>query len=195
MSHDATSSVLVAGCPGVWWARVLGAVVLAGSAATTASAQQYPVTSGDPRIGLAAGVTDAEAGKVSLGLQHLSNTPKPTAVSGTNSDMAFQGNYAFIGNFNGVNIYNIANPAAPALVTAISAPAARTTCRCTSNLLFVSVESDGREEGLHRSTPAADRRDALPRHPHLRHLRHQQPARIQVDGVPDVPRLAHAHAA
>ena len=122
MSHDATSVR-----PGRRVSRrlmgaFLGTVVLAGSATTTASAQQYPVTSGDPRIGLAAGVDDATAGKVALGLQHLSNTPKPTAVSGTNSDMAFQGNYAFNGNYNGVNIYNIADPANPQLVTSLLCP-------------------------------------------------------------------------
>src|SRR5262245_6157890 len=90
---------------------VVGAAVLAGIPAAAASAQQYPLTSGDPRIGLAAGAGDT-AGKAALGLQHLSNTPLPPVVNNINSDAAFQGNYAFVGNFNGINIYDVSNPAA-----------------------------------------------------------------------------------
>ena len=36
-----------------------------------------------------------------------------TQIVVANSDMAFQGDNAFVGNFNGFNIYNISNPAAP----------------------------------------------------------------------------------
>ncbi len=63
--------------------------------------------------------------------------------------MAFQGNYAFNGNYNGVNIYNIANPAAPALVTSIVCPGSQNDVSVYKNLLFVSVEATAREEGLH----------------------------------------------
>src|SRR6478609_203502 len=71
---------------------LLGAVVLAGVPATAmAQSNNLPATSGDPRIGLAGGLTTA--GTASLGLEHLANRPLPAAVNGTNSDLAFQGDY------------------------------------------------------------------------------------------------------
>jgi hypothetical protein len=119
----------------------VGAIALLGAAAGQAAAQGLPITEGDPRIGLKAGATDAEAGKTALGLEHLANRPKPAAVSGTNSDIAFQGDYAFVGNYNGINIYNIANPASPTLTTSIACPGSQNDVSVWGNLLFVSVES------------------------------------------------------
>src|SRR3954453_5862439 len=129
----------------------LGAVVLAGATSSTAGAQ-LPATSGDPRIGLTGGLTDA--GTASLGLQHLANRPKPDAVNGTNSDLAFQGDYAFNGNYNGINIYNIADPANPVLTTSISCPGSQNDVSVYQNLLFVSVESTAAKKDC-TSTPAA----------------------------------------
>ena len=164
---------------------VSGAVVLAGVSAATASAQ-LPATSGDPRIGLAAAWRTPG---VALGLQHLANRPKPAVVNGTNSDLAFQGDYAFNGNYNGVNIYNIADPANPTLTTSISCPGSQNDVSVYQNLLFMSVESTAAQEGLHDDA-GGDRGDPLPRHPHLRHLEHHAPT--QVAGV-QTCRGSHTH--
>src|SRR4051794_21346079 len=131
---------------------VLGAMVLAGVPAATAAAQDLPATSGDPRIGLAGGLTTA--GTAALGLEHLANRPLPAAVNGTNSDLAFQGDYAFNGNYNGINIYNIADPANPVLTTSISCPGSQNDVSVYQNLLFVSVESTAAKKDC-TSTPAA----------------------------------------
>ncbi len=101
-----------------------------------------PATSGDPRIGLSSGLENA--GTASLGVTHLANRPKPTGVNGTNSDMAIQGNYAFNGNFSGINIYDISNPVNPALKTSIVCPASQNDVTVYKNLLFVGVETSGR---------------------------------------------------
>ena len=195
MSHDATVKRHGRRMSRRLLGAVVGAAVLAGSAAATASAQQYPVTSGDPRIGLAAGPGDT-AGKVSLGMQHLSNTPLPPVVNSINSDAAFQGNYAFVGNFNGVNIYDVSNPAAPALVTALSCIGSQNDVSVHGNLLFVSVESANAKRdctasnATGRPTPrrasaasasSTSRTSATRAHPGRRRA--------------DLPRLAHAHAA
>jgi hypothetical protein len=151
MSHDATKRRRVTRR---LVGAAIGAAVLAAIPTATASAQQYPLTSGDPRIGLAAGTGDT-AGKAALGLTHLSNTALPPVVNGVNSDMAFQGDYAFNGNFNGINIYNIANPAAPQLVTSISCPGSQNDVSVYGNLLFVSVEAAGAKRDC-TTTPAAN---------------------------------------
>jgi hypothetical protein len=57
-----------------------------------------------------------------------------------NSDLAFQGNHLFQGNFYGVNIYDISNPAQAALVTSMVCPGGQGDVSVYKNLLFMSVE-------------------------------------------------------
>jgi len=57
-----------------------------------------------------------------------------------NSDLAFQGNYLFQGNFYGVDIFDISNPAKTALLTTLVCPGGQGDVSVYRNLLFVSVE-------------------------------------------------------
>jgi hypothetical protein len=54
--------------------------------------------------------------------------------------MAFRGNHLFIGNFSGFNIYDIANPKSPKLVTSVVCPGGQGDLSVHNNLLFMSVE-------------------------------------------------------
>jgi hypothetical protein len=71
--------------------------------------------------------------------------PKPmqpviAQLAFANSDFAFQGTYLFQGNFYGVNIYDISNPANISLVTSLVCPGGQGDPSVYKNLLFVSVE-------------------------------------------------------
>ncbi|MDX2044460.1 MAG: hypothetical protein SF097_24835 [Acidobacteriota bacterium] len=57
-----------------------------------------------------------------------------------NSDLAFQGKYLFQGNFYGVNIYDISNPAKSQLVTSMVCPGGQGDVSVHKNLMFMSVE-------------------------------------------------------
>ena len=57
-----------------------------------------------------------------------------------NSDLAFQGNHVFLGNFYGINIYDIADPAKAKLVTSMLCPGGQGDPSVYKNLLFMSVE-------------------------------------------------------
>ncbi len=57
-----------------------------------------------------------------------------------NSDFAFQGNHLFQGNFYGVNIYDIADPAKVSLLTSLICPGGQGDVSVYGNLLFMSVE-------------------------------------------------------
>jgi hypothetical protein len=57
-----------------------------------------------------------------------------------NSDLAFQGNHLFLGNFYGVNIYDIADPANVKLLTSMLCPGGQGDVSVYKNLLFMSVE-------------------------------------------------------
>src|SRR5437016_5479644 len=57
-----------------------------------------------------------------------------------NSDLAFQGNHLFMGNFYGVSIYDISNPAKTTLLTTMVCPGGQGDVSVYKNLMFMSVE-------------------------------------------------------
>lgn len=57
-----------------------------------------------------------------------------------NSDIAFQGNHLFLGNFYGINIYDISEPAKTSLVTSMLCPGGQGDVSVHKNLMFMSVE-------------------------------------------------------
>lgn len=57
-----------------------------------------------------------------------------------NSDLAFQGNHLFMGNFYGMNIYDIADPANAKLLTSMLCPGGQGDVSVYKNLMFMSVE-------------------------------------------------------
>jgi hypothetical protein len=96
----------------------------------------------DPRIGLRAGAMDAASAAWNLRL--LSHTPPSEHfLRGTNSDLAFLGQYVIQGNYNGFQIWDIANPAKPTLKTAYVCPASQSDVSVYKHLLFVSGEGMG----------------------------------------------------
>jgi hypothetical protein len=66
--------------------------------------------------------------------------PGASALNFANSDLAFQKNHLFLGNFNGFNIYDIENPAKPRLVTSVVCPGGQGDLSVYGHLLFMSVE-------------------------------------------------------
>ena len=93
----------------------------------------------DPRIGLRAGLNDAE--QAAWNLKLVSNTqPSAQFVGVTNSDLAFKGNYVIQGSYNGYQVWDISNAAAPTLKTAYFCPASQSDVSVYGNLLFVSGE-------------------------------------------------------
>ncbi len=113
------------------------AALLAG--APQALAQMAPPDTTDPRWDLAPGVTDA--GEAISNMRLISNTPKPEAFAeATNSDLAFMGDYAIQGNYNGFQVWDISDPAAPVLVKGYFCPASQSDVSVYRDLLFISGE-------------------------------------------------------
>ena len=93
----------------------------------------------DPRIGLRAGLMDAA--EAAWNMRKVSTTPPADSFVGvTNSDLAFIGNYAIQGNYNGYQVWDISNPARPTLKNAYLCPASQSDVSVYKNLLFVSGE-------------------------------------------------------
>ncbi|HZU22073.1 MAG TPA: hypothetical protein VE998_04515 [Terriglobales bacterium] len=114
-------------------------------------------TTNDPRVGLKAGLYDA--GETARGMQHIAFLKKPDAfqppapkpdakpmermmaqLGYANSDLAFQGDHLFQGNFYGVNFYDISNPAKISLAASLVCPGGQGDVSVYRHLLFMSVE-------------------------------------------------------
>jgi hypothetical protein len=118
----------------------------ASSSSSTAGSQRLstvaPAPARDPRVGLRAGLMDA--GEAAWNLRVVSKTPQPEAFKGfTNSDLAFRGNDVIQGNYNGYQIWDVSNPAAPVLKIGYVCPASQSDVSVYRNLLFVSGEGPG----------------------------------------------------
>ncbi len=84
-------------------------------------------------------------GQLGLPAAALSKIPKElqmviAQLAFANSDMAFQGNHLFQGNFYGVSIYDISDPTKAALLTTMVCPGGQGDVSVYKNLLFMSVE-------------------------------------------------------
>ncbi len=72
------------------------------------------------------------------------NIPKSAPLAGagsTGTDIAFQGRYAFVGNYLGFTIYDIKNPKKTKVVSQVLCPGSQNDISITGNLLFLSTDS------------------------------------------------------
>ncbi len=141
--------------------RAATVAALAGLAACSSSKPNTaPSPANDPRVGLKAGLFDAE--EAVSNMKVTAKAQSPTGFLGvTNSDLAFTGNYAIQGNYNGPVIWDVSNPNSPKLVTAFSCPASQNDVSVYKNLMFMSAEAaNGRTDcmpGGVRETVSQDR--------------------------------------
>lgn len=118
----------------------------------------------DPRIGLAPGyIPWSEA---SSNIELLDNDPRAgafdsdvTGFSGlarANSDLAFTGDNAIVGSFNGFQTYDLSDPADPALRGSFVCPGGQGDPSVYGDLLFISVEqTNGRIDCGTQGAPGA----------------------------------------
>jgi len=99
----------------------------------------------DPRVDLEPGYLDAE--EASRNIELLASRPRsgpfdsePGNFGFINSDLAFTGDSAIAGNFNGFQIYDVSDPAAPELTGSFVCPGGQGDVSVYGDLLFMSVE-------------------------------------------------------
>src|SRR5437870_2211802 len=101
----------------------------------------------DPRVGLRAGWMNAA--EASWNLRLVTAAPKPAAFTDDtnpgdfgflNSDIVFTGHYVIQGNFHGLQVWDMAQPNHPTLVTTYVCPDAQNDVSVYRNLLFTSGE-------------------------------------------------------
>ncbi len=124
------------------FARVALCTTLSLAALGSAAAQTT-----DPRVGLHGGFQDA--GQAISNLRLVSHTDKPASFYNPanlgdfgflNSDIAIHGNTLYQGSFHGFQIWDLSNPAKPALKLVFACPGGQGDMTIYNNLLFMSVE-------------------------------------------------------
>ncbi len=119
------------------------------------------------------GSDDADNPKVQktlgqMGIGNSSMMPKPlqlvfAQLAFANSDIAFQGNHLFMGNFYGVGIYDISDPVKTKLLTSMVCPGGQGDVSVYKNLLFMSVEMpNGRLDCSPQGFPPAAEQENKP---------------------------------
>ena len=123
----------------------------------------------DPRVGLRAGWMDA--GEAAWNLTVVAkrqpsdafiNPSTPGDRRLINSDLAFTRNYVIQGNYSGYQVWDIANPANPALVTAFVCPGSQGDVSVYHSLMFMSSEDQrGRKDCGMQGVPDTVSRERL----------------------------------
>ncbi|GGK93950.1 hypothetical protein Sme01_58380 [Sphaerisporangium melleum] len=96
---------------------------------------------------------------MSPNVQHVANIPKPAAIANTiNTDIAFQGDYAYVGNYGGFSIYDIKNPKKTSVVSSVVCPGSQMDLSVYGDLLFASVDSSRSDDSCNSvSQPASNK--------------------------------------
>ncbi|MFJ3204106.1 LVIVD repeat-containing protein [Streptomyces sp. NPDC086989] len=83
----------------------------------------------------------------------------PSADPGViNSDLAFQGKYAYAGNYNGFTVYDIGNPKVPKVVSRVLCPGGQNDVSVQGDLLFLSTDSSRSDDSCNSvSQPATEK--------------------------------------
>ncbi|WP_369370500.1 LVIVD repeat-containing protein [Promicromonospora sp. Populi] len=101
---------------------------------------------------------DVPPGEIaSSNITHLSNQPKNGALQGTGSDIAFQGKYAFAGNYDGFTVYDLSDPENPEQVVQVYCPGSQNDVSVYKNILVLSTDSSRSDDSCaSTSLPATE---------------------------------------
>ncbi|MCK8681487.1 LVIVD repeat-containing protein [Streptomyces lichenis] len=149
-------------------AGLLATLLTAGPAAATPDPGDAPTVSGSVSAQQKAEATAAiRSGEIpgvdevvhSPNITHLANIPKDV-LPGTNSDLAFQGRYAFAGNYDGFRIFDIRNPAKPRTVAQVLCPGSQNDISVSGDLLFLSTDSSRSDDSCSSTTQPATEKNS-----------------------------------
>ncbi|MFF4411278.1 LVIVD repeat-containing protein [Streptosporangium sp. NPDC001559] len=92
----------------------------------------------------------------SANVTHVTNVPKPAGLEKTiNTDIAFQGDYAFVGNYGGFSIYDIRDPKHVKVVSSVVCPGSQMDVTVHDNLLFTAVDSSRNNDSCSSTAQSA----------------------------------------
>jgi hypothetical protein len=145
--------------------------VLAAAAAVVLAVSLAPAAGSaddDPRVGLAPGYFPWSEASNNIDLINNDRRVAPFDANPgnfgfVNSDLAFKGDNAIVGNFNGFQVYDLSDPADPELRSSFVCPGGQGDPSVYGDLLFISVEEtrgriDCGTQGFPPNTPVSAER-------------------------------------
>lgn len=143
-------------------AGLLAALLVGGTAAATPDPGDAPVQApvgaaqaAEARSAIGSGAIPGVDEIVKTdNIQLLANIPKD-ALQGLNTDLAFQGSYAFAGNYDGFRIFDISDPKAPKSVAQVLCPGSQNDISVSGDLLFLSTDSSRSDDSCASTTQPA----------------------------------------
>ena len=101
------------------------------------------------------GVDEISRSRNMVPVAHLD---KQAPLDSTQTDIAFQDNYAFVGNYNGFVVYDIRNPKKPTIKSQVLCPGSQNDISVYGNLLFLSTDSSRSDNSCNSvSQPATEK--------------------------------------
>ncbi|MEV0895850.1 hypothetical protein [Actinoplanes sp. NPDC049802] len=99
-------------------------------------------------------------------IKQIANVPKqgPFAPENAlNSDLAFQGKYAYAGNYNGFTVYDISKPSAPVAITQLLCPGSQNDISVWGDLLFLATDSIRSDDSCESAPVPSSEPSTVPR--------------------------------
>lgn len=109
------------------------------------------------------GGTDLEVDEIATSdnVEHLANiAPQGAFANSFGTDMAFQGDLAYVGNYNGFTVYDISEPEAPETVSQVLCPGGQADLSIHGDLLFLSVDAPRSDDSCQSAPSNASNKEA-----------------------------------
>ena len=130
------------------------ALVISGLGTATATAKGP-----DDRVGVSG--TDLKTDEIgrSANVKHLANiAPSGVLAEGVGTDLAFQDDKAFVGNYDGFSIIDVRNPKKPKTIVQVSCPGSQNDISVSGDLLYLSTDSSRSDDSCEsESQPATEK--------------------------------------
>ncbi|WP_319464139.1 hypothetical protein [Micromonospora sp. RTP1Z1] len=143
--------------------RRLRIVSLAATGLLLASVAAAPGAQATPRLSAEPATMDTTGLAVdqissSPNIRQIASLPKQAPFdteSAFGTDMAFQGPFAYVGNYNGFTIYNIANASRPKIMSQVLCPGSQNDVSVYGDLLFLSTDSSRSDDSCNSVSQSA----------------------------------------
>lgn len=132
------------------------ALAVSGLGATTATANGP-----DDRVGVSG--TDLKTDEIgrSANVDHLANlAPSGALAEGLGTDLAFQDDKAFVGNYDGFSIIDVKNPEKPETIVQVSCPGSQNDISVSGDLLYLSTDSSRSDDSCESTSQPATEKDS-----------------------------------
>ena len=132
--------------------RTTGIAAVAALAASGWGVASAGAADVQPSVGKSGTQLAADEIGLSKNVQFLSNTPHAAPVDDFGTDIAFSGNKAFVGNYDGFVVYDVSTPASPKVLSRVLCPGSQNDITVSGDLLYLSTDSSRSDDSCNSTS-------------------------------------------